>query len=103
MQCPSCKSDRFKSTLMNRNLRNQLEIVDFKCKCCALQIPYKDRKSHSRECQHFVLNECPFKCGKFSQGTFEDLKAHLRSECCAKQLNCQACDHPIYKNFNDVS
>ena len=103
LSCPSCKADRFNASTMNRNLRNQLEIVDFECKCCSQLISYKDRRTHSRTCPSLTIQGCPFLCGKMFQGNYETLKEHLVSECNSKRLNCPACDYKIYRNYNNVN
>ena len=53
--CPSCKHDRFNPSVMNRNLRNQLEIVDFTCQSCGEVISYLNRRSHSRVCESLAI------------------------------------------------
>ena len=99
--CPSCKSDRFNAQVMNRNLRNQLELVDFRCKSCAQVMQYSNRRGHSRECDSLLISGCPLSCGKFTQGSYENICEHLRAECTSRRLNCPACDFMIYRTYSD--
>ena len=99
--CPSCKHDRFNASVMNRNLRNQLELVDFSCQSCDKVVSYLNRRSHSRVCEGLVIESCPFLCDKFTQGSYEELLEHLRTDCLSKKLNCPACDYQIFQTYSD--
>ena len=99
--CPACKLDRFIPQHINRNLRNQLELVDFSCKICDEVVSYSRLRHHSLECAHHLVTECPLESKtKFQEGqNFAAIREHVQTDCPSEKLNCRGCGYELYKNY----